>query len=200
MVCTLTSKGLENSFGRKIIKKALKKAGYNKDSLRNKSILLCTLPKYGIEEVLTKAVIEELGFARENVYICSKEMERRVYDFVYVSEGNIYVLASFLLNECDAENIIKESIKKGGYYIGASAGAMLASTTIRFARDFDKSLAGAITDLHGLGLLDKTYGATVFIPHYNRAEFERWKRLTPEIMEFEYGLVTNIPENGFRNF
>ena len=195
MACTLTSKGLECFSGRKIIKKALEEAGFEKDKLKDKNILICTLPKYGIEEVLTNAVLE-LGFVREKIHICSKQMERRLYDFVYVSEGNIYELASFLFDECKAEDIIKESIKNGpGYYIGASAGAMLASTTIKFAAE--KNEIG-LTDYHGLDLLGKEYGGTVFIPHYNKREFERWKRFTPEIVE--YAFATNIPENGFKNF
>lgn len=87
MICTLTSKGLESSLGRKIIKKALKEAGYAENELKEKSILLSTHLKYGIEEVLISAALE-LGFVRENIHICSKQMEKQLYDFVYVSEGN----------------------------------------------------------------------------------------------------------------
>ena len=86
-----------------------------------------------------------------------------------------------------------------GFYIGASAGAMLATTSICFAEDFDKNFVG-ISDLKGLDLLPSTFGKNTLIPHYNKEEFLRWKKNTSieKLDQFDY--IDYITDMGYKLF
>lgn len=189
----LASKGIQTREGEKIIHKALEKARYDSKNLSNKSILLCALPEYGIEKVLINAAMR-LGFTRENIFVYETGMIGQTFDFSYVSEGNVFRISAWL-KDTGAEEIIKTSVKAGGTYIGVSAGAMLAGSSIEFGRDFEQNRIG-LTDMRGLSLLENIYGSSIIIPHYSKKEFGKWRRLTPEVFKYEF--VDYIPEKGVR--
>lgn len=201
----LTSRGLTHKMGKKVIINNLEKIiGDYVSFFSDKTIMLCTIKEYGINNILEETAWS-LGFKKENVFIWD---ENRISDenakypdefsVCYVTEGNTFQIAD-MLKQTGADRIIKESISDGGYYIGASAGALLATSSIEIASDFDLNFTG-IKDFTGLNLLPASLGRTAVIPHYNKKQFEKWKKSTPLNILNKYNYIDYIPENGSKTF
>lgn len=178
----LTSYGLTTGVGRKNIGKEL--ANYD---LVNKKIFLFHEPHYSIETILID-VCCDLGFKRENVILSGQQDsidEIIECDFYYCTEGNTFEVLS-LMRERGVDKAIKAGFDIGNkLYIGASAGAAIAGTSIEEILDFDRNFVG-MTDFTGLRLFDG-----IIIPHYTKAELKRYIKNTPGI-EYKYNMLLSV--------
>lgn len=181
----LTSYGLTTGVGRKNIGKEL--ANYD---LINKKIFLFHEPHYSIETILID-VCCDLGFKRENVILSGQQDsidEIIECDFYYCTEGNTFEVLS-LMRERGVDRAIKTGFDIGNkLYIGASAGAAVAGTSIVEIKDFDRNFVG-MTDFTGLRLFDG-----IIIPHYTKAELKRYINNTPGI-EYKYNKIISVSNN-----
>ena len=201
----LTSRGLNCEDGRVVIKRAIKKCiGENyKAFLTDKSLMICVIEEYGVNELLINEAVT-LGFTRENIVLWDEHVSKEIkastktFDFCYVSEGNTFQIAQ-MLRLTGGDTVIKNSVTAGGFYIGASAGAILATSDFAFAADFDKNFV-RLTDFEGLNLLPESLGRTTIIPHYDEAMFERWKSNTPEYRLEEYDYIDCISDRQYKLF
>ena len=64
---------------------------------------------------------------------------------------------------------VRDCIRKGGIYIGSSAGALIAGKDIYAAADFDVNFC-RLRDFEALGLLD----GTVVVPHYTYGQLKQY--------------------------
>lgn len=176
----LTSKGLNQKAGRKIIGKAI-----SGDDLSDKRILLFTLGEYCIDEILINAC-KELGFNESNITVFDGEKHNEysgTYQYIYVTEGNTFDIIK-MLRENNMDTYVVDMLNKtDGTYLGASAGAMVAGVDFCLAEEFDKNRVG-VDDYRGLDLFHRK---VVVVPHYTKAEFLRFKRNmdkeSPEILD-----------------
>lgn len=170
----LTSCGLNTTLGRKLIKKELRKDG----ELSHKRIFVFHEPHYFLETPILQGC-EELGFRKENVIFSNENWKNELQgsmDYVYVTEGNIFEIIK-VLRARGLDSIIREAVRNGTTYIGASAGAMIAGESIQEALDFEKNSAG-ITDYKGLELFDG-----IIIPHYTPTQIKRYIQNSPGLYE-----------------
>lgn len=201
----LTSHGFNCEVGRQAINRALMEAygADYKEMLRTKSIVMFTLKKYGINELLKHEIVG-YGFAPDNVVIWDETVDEAIkhtgkcYDFCYCSEGNVFALMQMLHNT-GAVNVIKSSLAARGSYIGSSAGGVIAGRSISYALDFDKNDVH-LTDFKGLDILPKHLGSVAILPHYTKQEFMRWRRNTPDYELNKYDNILYIPNTKYRVF
>ena len=89
-------------------------------------------------------------------------------DFIYVTGGNTF----FLLQELQrtgADKIIIDEVNNGKLYIGESAGAMIASATVEYAKEMDSvKKAPELASFDALGLVD-----FYTVPHCTNAPFKK---------------------------
>ena len=165
----LTSKGLNQKADRKIIGKAI-----SGDDISDKRILLMTLSEYYIDEILKNAC-KEIGFKESNITVFDGEKHNEysgIYHYIYVTEGNTFDIIK-MLREHNMDTYIVDMLRKtDGTYIGASAGAMIAGVDFCLAEEFDKNRVD-VDDYRGLDLFHRKVAV---VPHYTKAEFERFKR------------------------
>lgn len=197
----LTARGLNCSQGQRAIVRAIKTCigdDYKK-FFSDKTILVCTIKEYGINELLRDQVIK-LGFKPENIDLCDGDnlFTSQNWDCIYISESNTFQIAE-MLRRMEVWEKIKASINSGGLYIGASAGAILATSSIMFASDFDKNFV-RLSELDGLDILPKSLGKTTLIPHYNKQQFLRWMKNTPREQISVYDWIGYIANCQFRVF
>lgn len=178
----LTANGLNTSVGRKVINRAL--AGRN---LVNKKIFLISVPEYRIEELLVDACVQ-LGFLRENIILSGEGRLNEDVDYVYVSEGNTFVILDYIRKH-GLVAYIQEWVRNGTVYIGASAGAMIAGDEIRLAEDFDSNTVG-MRNYDALKLFD---GA--IIPHYSPADLKRYVAASDRQLIKRYKKIYSV-DNG----
>ena len=182
----LTSYGLTTGVGRKNIGKEL--ANYD---LVNKKIFLFHEPHYSIEMILID-VCCDMGFNRENVILSGQQdsiNEIIDCDFYYCTEGNTFEVLS-LMRERGVDKVIKSGFDIGNkVYIGASAGAAIAGTSIEEIINFDRNLSG-MTDFVGLNLFDG-----IIIPHYTKTELKRYIKNSPGI-EDKYKRILSVSNEG----
>lgn len=169
-----TSYGLTTAIGRKLIRTEIKKDG----DLEDKRIFLFHEPHYSIEPMLVEACLR-MGFRRENIVLSGQQKsndELLTMDYIYVTEGNTFEILAFL-RERGFDYVIPEAFRRGATYIGASAGAMIAGTSIEEALSFDLNFA-QMNDFEGLCLFDG-----IVIPHYTKEELKRYIKNLPGIEE-----------------
>lgn len=104
-------------------------------------------------------------------------------DFIYVTGGNTFFLLQEL-KRTGADQIIIDAVNAGKLYIGESAGAMVASANIEYAKGMDSTKKAP--DLEGfdaLGLVD-----FYTVPHYSNPPF---KKIGQKIVD-TYSSVLNL--------
>ena len=88
-------------------------------------------------------------------------------DVIFIAGGNTF----YLLQETKKsgfDEIVKSFVKKGGIYIGSSAGTLLAGPSIELAQDIDdQSDAPELKSYDSLALVD-----FVVLPHYDDEDFK----------------------------
>ena len=111
-------------------------------------------------------IIDELDISTaSNDEINSK---LRNNDFIYITGGNTFFLLQEL-KKTGADKIIIDEINKGKLYIGESAGAIVTSANVEYAKKMDDvKKAPNLTEFSGLNLVD-----FYVIPHYTNFPFEK---------------------------
>lgn len=117
------------------------------------------LEKMGLvvdELELTKATAEDvLNKLKEN-------------DYIYVSGGNTFFLLQEL-KRTGADKIIIDEINSGKLYIGESAGAMIVSPNIEYAKEMDDCKMGSdLNTFEALSVID-----VYPVPHYTNFPFAK---------------------------
>lgn len=89
-------------------------------------------------------------------------------DIIYITGGNTYFLLQEL-KRTGADKMIIEAVNSGKIYIGESAGAIVASKNVEYAKEMDSiKKAPDLTDFDALGLSD-----FYTVPHYINPPFQR---------------------------
>ena len=89
-------------------------------------------------------------------------------DYIYVSGGNTFFLLQEL-KRTGADKILLEEINKGKFYIGESAGAVIAARDIGYIKEMDNpGKKIALKNFKGLGITD-----FYTLPHYGNLRFKR---------------------------
>lgn len=116
--------------------------------------------------------LSELGFKILDVNINGKTEEilqeqLKDVDIIFVAGGNtFYLLEKTIASGFD--KIVKNLIKNGKYYIGSSAGSVLAGLTIEPVKLLDNpSKAPNLKSFDGLKLIDK-----IILPHYGNEKYQ----------------------------
>lgn len=106
----------------------------------------------------------DFGFSRENIrvfdYFSPVDFDAAAdIDAVYISGGNTFGTLK-RIRESGADRLIIDLVKKGAVYIGGSAGAHIACSSVAHTAKYDSDTVG-LTDHTGLGLFDG-----ILICHY----------------------------------
>ena len=96
------------------------------------------------------------------------------YDVIWLGGGNTYYLR-WLLKKTGADSIIKELVKSGKVYGGASAGAIVAGPTINFFQNADDPNEAKEIILDGLHLTE-----IVVVPHWDTDDYGSIMKVTEE--------------------
>lgn len=184
----LTSKGFNTHMGKEIIRKV-----YEKEKMKPGSIFFMTVPEYEVDDIVVKSC-KELGFT--DMYL-AKDFEDEEscafpdVDAIFVTEGNTFEVADYLRKN-HFDEYIKNMVKKGATYIGASAGAILAAGTFKEAENFDMNFIG-MRDFSGLGLLPRNGELSdTVIPHYTYNQLQNYIKSMTEDETSSYKTIYNI--------
>lgn len=187
----LTSYGLTNSIGRKQIRKAFGECNLTSDDLADKKIFLFHGPYCSIESTLVEEC-ENLGFQKGNIILSGQHRNNQEVlncDFYYCTEGNTFEILS-MLREQGLDCAIRNGFFQGNkFYIGCSAGAAIAGSSIEQILDFDRNFV-RMQDFSGLGLFDG-----IIIPHYTKAELKHYIDNSPGI-EQKYKKIYSVKNDG----
>ena len=120
-----------------------------------------------------KKALQKLGLIIDELDISTASNDEindklRNNDFIYITGGNTFFLLQEL-KKTGADKIIIDEINKGKLYIGESAGAIVTSANIEYAKRMDDvKKAPNLTEFKGLNLVD-----FYVIPHYTNFPFEK---------------------------
>ena len=120
-----------------------------------------------------KKALEKLGLIIDVLEIStasSKEIKAKIKenDFIYVTGGNTFFLLQEL-KRTGADKIIIDEVVAGKLYIGESAGAMIASENIEYAKSMDSvKKAPELVNFDALGLVE-----FYTVPHYTNIPFKK---------------------------
>ena len=119
-----------------------------------------------------RKALEDMGLMVDELEISNASAEEitsklKQNDSIYVTGGNTF----FLLQEMKrtgTDQLIKEEVNSGKLYIGESAGAIVASADIQYAKGMDSvDEAPDLESFEALGLVD-----FYPVPHYNNPPFQ----------------------------
>lgn len=154
----LTSTGFSNP---KIMKEAKKFFGSEVSVLAEKKAVVITTASADKEKnesaLLTHSHLSDMGFGQVVFFDLEKNYARELLDsdLIYVNGGNTYYLLDWV-KKSGFDGIIREFLQKGGLYIGASAGSLIAGASIEILNFVggDENTAG-LANFSGLNLIDK---------------------------------------------
>lgn len=110
-------------------------------------------------------MVDELEISTASAEEITSKLKQN--DYIYVTGGNTF----FLLQEMKrtgTDQLIKEEVNSGKLYIGESAGAIVASADIEYAKGMDSiDEAPNLESFEALGLVD-----FYPVPHYNNPPFQ----------------------------
>ena len=115
-------------------------------------------------------VLTQMGFRYTELDIAGrspKELQESLHsvDLVYIAGGYTYYLLEQVRNT-GFDIVLTEFIHRGGMYVGASAGALIAGPDIEPCSKMDDPAYGpSLTSSKGLGFID-----IVPMPHYDMSE------------------------------
>ncbi|WP_418186916.1 peptidase E [Aliarcobacter lanthieri] len=145
------------------------------ENLKGKSVTF--IPTASIVEEVNfyvnsaKENLKELGLIVDELEVSTAtkediESKLRKNNFIYISGGNTFFLLQEL-KRSGADKIIIEEINKGKLYIGESAGAMITSKNIEYAKDMDNiKEATKLGNFEAFNLVD-----FYVVPHYTNFPF-----------------------------
>lgn len=157
----LTSSGFSNP---EIAKKVEK---YFDGKSSDKEVAIITTASEDKEKnefaILAYSQFREMGFENVIFFDIEKQNPRELSDFdiIYVNGGNTYYLLD-QVKKSGFDSVVKEFLRKGGLYIGVSAGSIIAGPSIEILNytKGDPNLIG-ITDYSAMALVQKS-----IVPHY----------------------------------
>lgn len=111
-------------------------------------------------------IVDELDISTATIDEISTKIKNN--DFIYITGGNTF----FLLQEfkrTGTDKIIIDEVNSGKIYIGESAGAIVASANIEYAKGMDSvAKAPDLVNFEALGLID-----FFTVPHYTNPPFQK---------------------------
>ena len=120
-----------------------------------------------------KKALMKLGLTVDELEV-SKAKEDEIFhklkdnDYIYITGGNTFFLLQEL-KRTGADKIIAEQINSGKLYIGESAGSMIVSPSIEYAKDMDSiKKAPELKTCSALNVLD-----FYPLPHYTNFPFKK---------------------------
>jgi len=138
-----------------------------------------------------KNKLKELGFNIVEINIVEKtekDLQKLIknVDVIFVSGGNTFYLLDKVI-ESGFDKVIKAHVKKDKYYIGSSAGSVLAGTSIEPVKLLDDPSKGPnLKSLDGLKLIDK-----IILPHYGNKKYEnKFKQILKDYAHLQNKIIT----------
>ena len=111
-------------------------------------------------------IIDELEVSTATAEEISNKLTKN--DYIYITGGNTFFLLQEL-RKSGADKIIVEQIRLGKIYIGESAGSIVVSPNIEFAKAMDSvKKAPDLTSMDGLEIVE-----FYPVPHYTNAPFKK---------------------------
>jgi len=163
----LSSKNVYDKFKEIADSKSLKKvviittASSDKENNQYSQLALSQLKSIGFD------VLDFYDFENEGL----KDLSQ--YDVIYVCGGNTFKLMKFA-REMNFDKEVESLLKRGGAYIGVSAGSLVVGPSIKIAGEIHPDVNEVnLTDFKGFNIID-----LIIFPHYS-SEFEE------EIKSFE---------------
>lgn len=182
----LTSRGLTTGVGRELIGNEIKKY-----DLSGEKIFVFHEPNVFTEKPIKEACID-MGFDEKNIIFSSDKNNLKDITnckFYYCGEGNCFEILS-LMREKHVVEAIRLAFSGGDrIYIGASAGASIAGSSIKELMDFEKDIIG-MKDYTALELYKG-----LIIPHYNKHQLKTYISNSPGI-ETRYNNIVNVSNDG----
>ncbi len=120
-----------------------------------------------------RKALEKLGLIIDELEISTSSIDEirtklTNNDFIYVTGGNTFFLLQEL-KRTGADKIIVDEVNSGKLYIGESAGAIITSANIEYAKEMDSvKKAPNMTDFDALGLVE-----FYTVPHYTNFPFKK---------------------------
>lgn len=160
---------------------------FAKEEIKGKTIAF--IPTAAIPEKIKfyvnadKKALQKIGLIIDELEVSTATSEEillkiRKNDYIFVSGGNTFFLLQEL-KKTGADKIIIEQINSGKLYIGASAGSMILSPNIEYAKDMDDyKKAANLDDYSALSMVD-----FYPLPHHTNFPF---KKATEKIIS-KYG-------------
>lgn len=115
-------------------------------------------------------VLTRMGFRYTELDLASTPTERLTeslndVDLIYIAGGYTYYLLEQIRNT-GFDTVLAKFMERGGLYVGASAGALIAGPDIEPCSSLDDPKYGpSLTSTKGIGLID-----IVPMPHYDMSE------------------------------
>lgn len=136
--------------------------------LNNQSVAIVTTAAEDKERnrysQLAKEQLENIGFVNIDFVDLETEPTKDFsqYTVIYVCGGNTFKLLKFA-READFGSSIKNLLKRGGVYLGVSAGSIIVGPSITIAGEIEPDINEVrLKDLTGFGITD-----LVILPHYS---------------------------------
>lgn len=161
----LSSKNVYDKFKEIVDSKGFKKAviittaSSDKENNQYSQLALSQLKSIGFN------VVDFYDFENDGLKALSE------YDVIYVCGGNTFKLMKFA-KDMNFDKEIELLLKRGGAYIGVSAGSLIVGPSIQIANEIHPDVNEiGLTDFKGFNIID-----LIIFPHYS-SEFEEEIRL-----------------------
>jgi len=163
---------------------------FAKEDLKGKTVTF--IPTASIPESVKfyvgsgKKALEKLGLTVDELELTkatAEEISDKLHknNFIYITGGNTFFLLQEL-HKTGADKIITEEVLSGKLFIGESAGSMIVSPNIEYAKDMDSpKKAPDLDTLSALNLVD-------FYPLPHHTNFPFKKAVEKIISKYESGL------------
>lgn len=111
-------------------------------------------------------IVDELEISKASVHEISDKLQQN--DYIYISGGNTFFLLQEL-RKTGTDKILTDQINEGKLYIGESAGSMIVSPSIDYAKSMDDpKKATALHDFTALDIVD-----FYPLPHHTNFPFKK---------------------------
>ncbi len=128
-------------------------------------------------------IVEELEVSTAPIEVIKTTLEKN--DYIYVSGGNTFFLLQEL-KRTGADKIIIDQVNNGKLYIGESAGAMVTSVNVEYAKEMDSiKKAPKLKEYTGLNLVD-----FCTVPHFTNFPFRKSAKKIVSLYSDKLNLVT----------
>lgn len=161
------------------------------DGTKNKQVAIVTTAAEGKEtnkySQLANKQFVGLGFSSVDFVDLETDPAKdlSLYDIVYVCGGNTFKLLKFA-RAANFKNSVESLLKKGGVYIGVSAGSIIIGPSVKIANEVqpDPNTVG-LSDFTGFGIINITV-----MPHYSPEIEEQVK-----IFENKHNIIIDRIDN-----